>query len=103
MSSTTKEMSLFEVILKKFDTPDKVRDFEKDRFELLHIGGMTIGRATYLPGWKWSAHLGKALGKMSCDVEHVGLVIAGPRKPGPGSRTHCAAAGLAEAQWRPSR
>ncbi len=24
---------------------------------------MTIGRATYEPGWKWSEHVGKALGK----------------------------------------
>ena len=38
---------------------------------------MTIGRATYDPGWKWSAHVGKLLQKESCDVEHVGLVLAG--------------------------
>ena len=38
---------------------------------------MTIGRATYEPGWKWSEHVGRALGKTSCDVEHVGIVVAG--------------------------
>ena len=68
---------LLEVILKRFDRPDEVRTFEKGRFELIHIGNMTLGRATYDPGWKWSAHVGKALGKQSCDVEHVGLVISG--------------------------
>jgi hypothetical protein len=36
-----------DTILKRFDTPDEVREFDKGRFELLHIGGMTIGRATY--------------------------------------------------------
>ena len=68
---------MYEVILKRFDQPDEVRTFDKGRFELVHIGGMTIGRATYEPGWKWSTHFGEKLGKKSCDVEHVGLVIAG--------------------------
>ena len=68
---------MFEVILKRFDKPDEVRTFEKGKFELVHIGGMTLGRATYDPGWKWSLHVGKSLGKPSCDVEHVGLVLSG--------------------------
>jgi quercetin dioxygenase-like cupin family protein len=68
---------VIEVILRQFDEADEVRTFEKGKFELVHIGGITIGRATYDPGWKWSTHVGKALGKKSCDVEHVGLVIAG--------------------------
>jgi quercetin dioxygenase-like cupin family protein len=66
-----------EVILKRFENPDEVRVFEKGKFELVHIAGMTIGRATYKPGWKWSVHVGRALGKMTCDVEHVGIVVAG--------------------------
>src|SRR5439155_17647329 len=47
------------------------------KFELVHIAGMTIGRATYAPGWKWSLHVGPSLGKKSCDVEHVGMVVSG--------------------------
>jgi len=38
---------------------------------------MAIGRATYQPGWKWSVHVGAALGQPSCMVEHVGMVVAG--------------------------
>ena len=72
-----KEDCVFDVIVKRFDRPDEVRTFEKGRFELVHIGGVTIGRATYDPGWKWSVHVGKSLGKKSCDVEHVGLVLSG--------------------------
>ena len=68
---------MLDVILKRFENPDETRTFEKGKFELIHIGGMTIGRATYQPGWKWSEHVGKALGKTSCDVEHVGIVISG--------------------------
>ena len=67
----------YEVVLKHFDQPDEVRTFEKGRFELVTIGGMTIGRATYEPGWRWSQHVGEALGQKSCHVEHVGMVVSG--------------------------
>jgi len=68
---------MYDVILKTFDTPDEVRVFEKGKFELLRIGGMTIGRATYEPGWKWSTHVGPLVGKNCCEVEHVGFVLSG--------------------------
>ena len=74
-----------EVILKCFDNPDEIREFELGKFEVVHIGGMTIGRATYEPGWKWSEHVGKPLGERYCQVEHVGMVVSG-----------CAAAGMAD-------
>ena len=66
-----------DVVLKRFEAPDEVREFEKGRFELVHVGKMTIGRATYEPGWKWSLHVGAALGQHSCMVEHVGMVLSG--------------------------
>ncbi|MEO7635431.1 MAG: cupin domain-containing protein [Sphingomicrobium sp.] len=65
------------VVLKRFDAPDEVREFSLGRFELVHLGAMTIGRATYQPGWKWSEHVGAALGLTSCHVEHVGMVVSG--------------------------
>jgi hypothetical protein len=49
---------MYEVILKRFDHPDEIRTFEKGKFELIHLGGMTIGRASYQPGWRWSIHVG---------------------------------------------
>jgi hypothetical protein len=66
-----------EVILKRFDTPDETRKMERGRFELVHLGGITVGRATYEPGWKWSEHVGPSVGAPLCTVAHVGLVIAG--------------------------
>src|SRR5215471_18774648 len=65
------------VILKSFDAPDEVRVMEKGKFELVHLGGITIGRATYEPGWRWSEHVGPNVGASRCDVEHVGLVLSG--------------------------
>ena len=66
-----------DVVLKRFDAPDEVRTMEKGTFELVHIGGLTIGRATYEPGWRWSEHVGPARGLRLCPVEHVGLVLSG--------------------------
>ncbi|HEV2113934.1 MAG TPA: cupin domain-containing protein [Terriglobales bacterium] len=66
-----------EVILKRFERPDEVRTFEKGRFELVQLEKMTIGRAIYEPGWKWSEHVGKALGEKLCNVEHVVMVVSG--------------------------
>jgi uncharacterized RmlC-like cupin family protein len=65
------------VILKRFESADEVRLLQKGRFEVVHLGGMTIGRATYEPGWKWSEHVGRELGARRCEVEHVGLVLSG--------------------------
>jgi quercetin dioxygenase-like cupin family protein len=66
-----------DVILKRFESPDEVRAMPLGRFEVVHIGGMTIGRATYEPGWRWSVHVGPSVGATRCSVAHVGLVLAG--------------------------
>ena len=65
------------VLLKRFEAPDEIRPMQKGRFELVHIGGLTIGRATYEPGWKWSEHVGPTVGATRCTLEHVGLVVSG--------------------------
>jgi quercetin dioxygenase-like cupin family protein len=65
------------VILKCFDQPDETRFLTKGKFEIVRLGGMTIGRATYEPGWKWSEHVGPQVGAKRCNVEHVGLVLTG--------------------------
>jgi hypothetical protein len=74
IAMSSKEIS---VILKRFEKPDEVRVMQKGRFELVHLGGMTIGRATYEPGWKWSQHVGPSVGATRCNIEHIGLVLSG--------------------------
>jgi hypothetical protein len=65
-----------EFLLRRFEEPDEVREFAHGRFELVHVGGMTLGRATYQPGWRWSEHVG-AGPQDRCQVEHVGVVLSG--------------------------
>jgi hypothetical protein len=66
-----------EWILKRFDEPDERRTFEKGQFDIVDIGGMTLGRARYQPGWKWSEHVGRETGAALCEVDHIGMVISG--------------------------
>jgi quercetin dioxygenase-like cupin family protein len=66
-----------DVILKRFEKPDETRTMVKGKFEIVRIGNMTVGRATYEPGWRWSLHVGPAVGASRCNVEHVGLVVSG--------------------------
>jgi len=68
---------MHDAILKRFDAPDETRTFEKGKFDVIRMGAMTIGRATYEPGWKWSVHVGAANGAALCQVEHVGMVVSG--------------------------
>ena len=65
------------IILKNFDKPDEIRKFDKGRFEIVEVENMTIGRATYAPGWKWSIDVSPLVGTEFCEVEHLGMVIAG--------------------------
>ena len=68
---------MLDVVLKTFEEPDEVTHFDKGRFEVVRLGDLTIGRATYEPGWKWSVDVGAQLGQALCPVEHVGLVLSG--------------------------
>ena len=63
--------------VRRFDEPDDARAFELGRFDLVRLGGMNVGRAEYEPGWRWSEHVGAALGQRHCDVAHLGLVLSG--------------------------
>jgi ethanolamine utilization protein EutQ (cupin superfamily) len=87
------------VTVKRFETADDARTFEKGRFDVVGIGGLSVGRARYDPGWRWSTHVGAAMGLRSCPVEHVGLVLEGRAAirmddgeeivVGPGDLFHC--------------
>ena len=68
---------MLEVIVKNFEAPDETRVFEKGKLEIIRIGGMTLGRASYEPGWRWSENVSPIAGTAFCEVEHVGMVLSG--------------------------
>ena len=60
-----------------FDKPDETRSFAKGRMDLVTLGEVTIGRAVFEPGWKWSECVKPIAGTDSCQVAHTGYVISG--------------------------
>ncbi len=63
--------------LKHFETPDEVRTFPKGRVEIVKIGGATVGRATFEPGWKWSTSVKPIAKTKSCQAPHFQYHVAG--------------------------
>ena len=76
-----------ELRIERFDAPHERTTFPLGVFEVLTLGGMTVGRARYEPGWKWSEHVGAATGATSCEVEHVGIVLSGRAAVDPATGT----------------
>ena len=63
--------------LKSFGKPDEVREFPKGRLELMKIGGVTIGRAVFEPGWRWSTSVKPLVKTKSCEAPHFQYQISG--------------------------
>lgn len=62
---------------KNFGQPDEVREFPKGRLELLKIGGASVGRATFEPGWRWSESLKPTTSTESCEAAHFQYHLSG--------------------------
>ena len=65
------------VELKSFGKPDEVREFPKGRVELLNVGGVSIGRAIFEPGWKWSTSVQPLAKTKSCEAPHFQYHVSG--------------------------
>ena len=62
---------------KDFRKPDEVREFPKGRLELIKIGGATVGRAVFEPGWKWSTSVQPLVNTRSCEAPHFQYHVSG--------------------------
>jgi hypothetical protein len=62
---------------KDLSKPDEVRTFDKGTVELVTLGGVTFGRATLQPGWKWSTSLKERMKTKSCEAPHLQYHVAG--------------------------
>jgi quercetin dioxygenase-like cupin family protein len=47
------------------------------QMELVETDDGMVGRATFPPGWRWSAHVKPIAGTESCQASHMGYVISG--------------------------
>ena len=65
---------------KSFGVPDEVRKFDKGKLELVNIGGATIGRAVFEPGWRWSTSVKPIVNTKSCEAPHFQYHVSGTIK-----------------------
>ena len=65
---------------KSFGKPEEVRTFPKGKVELVTMGGTTIGRATFEPGWRWSTCVKPIANTNSCEAPHFHYQISGTMK-----------------------
>ena len=63
--------------LRDFRKPDEIREFPQGRVELIKIGGATVGRAVFEPGWKWSTSVQPLVQTKSCEAPHFQYHVSG--------------------------
>ena len=63
--------------LKSFAKPDEVREFPKGRLELVKVGGATVGRAVFEPGWRWAESVQPLVKTRSCEAPHFQYHVSG--------------------------
>ena len=63
--------------LKRFSKPDEIREFPNGKLEIITVGGVIIGRATFFPGWQWSSSLQPIAKTKSCEAPHFQYHVAG--------------------------
>ena len=62
-----------EIIIKKFEAPNKNRIFERGKFELIKLKDMIIGRTIYRACWKCSLDISPLSGTEFCEIEHYAI------------------------------
>jgi hypothetical protein len=62
---------------KNLSQPDEKRTFDKGLVETVSLGGVTFGRATLQPGWKWSTCVKPLAKTSSCQAPHLQYHVSG--------------------------
>jgi hypothetical protein len=62
---------------KGFGKADEVREFPKGRVELIKVGGATVGRGVFEPGWRWATSVQPLAQTKSCEAPHFQYHVSG--------------------------
>src|ERR1700712_5079646 len=67
------------LVRKSLDSPEETRPFEsgKGQLQLVNLEQGAVGRATFLPGWRWSEHVKPIAKTESCQASHMGYFVSG--------------------------
>jgi len=62
---------------KTLSDPEEKRSFDKGQLEHVTLGGVTFGRATLQPGWRWSTCVKPIVNTKSCEASHLQYHVSG--------------------------
>jgi len=62
---------------RNLDHPEDLREFPLGKLELVTIGGVTFGRGTFLPGWRWATSVKPLVNTKSCEAPHLQYHVSG--------------------------
>lgn len=62
---------------KSLGEPDEVRRFTRGRVEVVKLSGLTLGRAIFEPGWRWTTDVKPVVGTETCQGNHLAYVVSG--------------------------
>jgi len=63
--------------LVSFGKAGEVRQFPKGRLELVQVGGETIDRDVFEPGWRWASFVQPLVKTKSCEAPHFQYQVSG--------------------------
>jgi hypothetical protein len=62
---------------KTFAEPDETREFPNGEARILNIGGGSVGRLEFKPGWRWSKDVKPLAKTSSCEAPHFQFHVSG--------------------------
>lgn len=65
---------------KSLGKAEEIREFPGGKIELVTLGGATVGRATFQPGWRWSTSVKPIVKTASCEAPHFQYHLSGTLK-----------------------
>lgn len=63
--------------VRTFADSDQRRTMPKGTAQVVTLDEVTVGRARWEPGWRWSLDLAPIAGTRSCEVHHLGYSVSG--------------------------
>ena len=77
--SDSKEITMSGLVRKSLNTPEETRSFVGDsgHLDVINLDSQVVGRATFMPGWRWSEHVKPIAGTASCQAAHLGYFVSG--------------------------
>jgi hypothetical protein len=71
------EHGLLDLQTHSLDTPDEVKSTAHSKVDFVRIGGKTVTRYTFFPGFHWKSEVGPLMGKDYCPGLHIGAQVQG--------------------------